>query len=337
MLLSIIVPVYNVKDYLIKCLDSIHQQTFQDYEVIVVDDGSTDGSGKMADDFCADKEKFQVFHKENGGLMSAWKYGVEKAQGEYIGFVDSDDYIASTMYQELCTRAQLRFADIVMCNHYYIREKTGKKELHRNPIQDGYFSGKQLDNIRKYMLPLLGKDYISPSRVTKMLRKSLLLECLKYTDNRISSAEDVNSMVPCMLSCHSLDYVEKPLYYYVKRDTSISHVFREHILDTYEILLDRLNQCLDDCGFDLAEERKGLYNVYGITWANYVYESNLSGKEKRAQLLRVTKDPKYRSAARGISRAQGTIAMIYKWTVQSRCAVLFFWGKRLQEMIVKKW
>ncbi|MBP5622347.1 MAG: glycosyltransferase family 2 protein, partial [Thermoguttaceae bacterium] len=76
MLLSIIVPVYNVKDYVIKCLESIYRQTLQDYEVIVVDDGSTDGSGELVDEYCRDKEQFHVFHKPNGGLMSAWMKGV---------------------------------------------------------------------------------------------------------------------------------------------------------------------------------------------------------------------------------------------------------------------
>lgn len=335
MLLSIIVPVYNVKDYLIRCLESIHAQTFQDYEVIVVDDGSTDGSGELVDSFCADKERFRVYHQENGGVMKAWKRGVTLAQGEYIGAVDSDDAIANNMYSVLSQRALGSSADIVMCNHYYVSENTGKKELHRNPIREGVYSGKRLDDIRRYMLPLLGEDYISPSRVTKLIRKSLLDACFEYSDDRISSADDVNVIVPCLLKCNSLDYVDEPLYYYIKRANSLSHAFRKYYLDTYEILIEKLNQCLDDCGFDLSEERKGLYNVYGITWANYVYESNLSGKEKRAQLLRVTKAPQYRAAARGISRAQGTIAMIYKWTVQSRCAALYFWGKRLQELIIK--
>ena len=236
-MISIIVPVYNVKDYLVRCLESLYAQTYKDYEVIVVDDGSSDESGKIAEEYCRDKPNFHVYHKTNGGLMSAWKYGLEKSKGNYIGFVDSDDYIASTMYEELVNAGFKYDAEIVLCNHYYVNENGTSKILHRNPIKEGFYTGEKLDIIKRKTLPLIGQDYISPSRCNKLIKKNLLQSCLKYTDSRISSAEDVNTIVPCVLKCERFYYVDKALYYYVKRETSISHIFKNHRYDGWLLTL----------------------------------------------------------------------------------------------------
>ena len=249
-MISIIVPVYNVKDYLVRCLESLYAQTYKDYEVIVVDDGSSDESGKIAEEYCRDKPNFHVYHKSNGGPMSACKYGIEKANGDYIGFIDSDDYIAATMYEELVNAAVKYNAEIAFCNHYYVNEKNTSKIIHRNSIEDGFYSGEKLEKIRKKMLPLLGQDYISPSRWSKIIKKELLQSCLKYTDDSVFSGDDVNKIVPCMLKCERFCYVDKPLYYYVQRDGSVSHLFKENILDTYEILISNLLQCVRDFGLE---------------------------------------------------------------------------------------
>ena len=117
--ISIIVPVYNVKDYLLTCLNSIAAQTFTDWECIIVDDGSTDGSGELCDQFAATDPRFQVIHQQNMGLPGARNSGLDVAQGEYIGFVDSDDYIHPEMYQVLLDGILKNGADlsIVFARH----------------------------------------------------------------------------------------------------------------------------------------------------------------------------------------------------------------------------
>ena len=119
---SVIVPVYNVKDYLRQCLDSLAAQTLDELEVLVVDDGSTDGSGAIADDYAARyPERFRVFHKENGGQASARNLALAHARGEYLGFVDSDDWVDQGMYESLYCQASANRLDIVICNmmeHY---------------------------------------------------------------------------------------------------------------------------------------------------------------------------------------------------------------------------
>jgi glycosyltransferase involved in cell wall biosynthesis len=116
--ISIIVPVYNVEKYLEKCLKSILHQIFSDFELILIDDGSTDSSGRICDEYLKRDSRIKVFHKENGGLSSARNYGIEKSTGKYIGFVDSDDYIAKDMYEVLYNNLQRENADVSMCGNY---------------------------------------------------------------------------------------------------------------------------------------------------------------------------------------------------------------------------
>lgn len=100
-LISIIVPIYNTKEYLIRCVKSLQNQTYHHLEIILVDDGSTDGSGEICDKLASEDERIQVIHKENGGSSSARNLGIAQAGGEYIGFVDSDDYVDADMYEKL--------------------------------------------------------------------------------------------------------------------------------------------------------------------------------------------------------------------------------------------
>lgn len=104
-LISVIVPIYNIVEWLPRCVDSIRRQTYRNLEIILVDDGSTDNSGAMAEKFALEDKRIRVFHKENGGSSSARNYGISVARGEYLGFVDSDDYIEPQMYERLLSVA----------------------------------------------------------------------------------------------------------------------------------------------------------------------------------------------------------------------------------------
>ena len=100
-MISVIIPVYNVESYLKRCVDSVRQQTYIDLEIILVDDGSTDDSGKLCDNLAAEDNRIRVIHKENGGASSARNTGIDNAKGEYIGFVDSDDIVSEDLYMHL--------------------------------------------------------------------------------------------------------------------------------------------------------------------------------------------------------------------------------------------
>lgn len=115
--ISIIVPVYKAEPYLRKCIDSILNQTFKDFELILVDDGSPDRCGEICDEYALKDSRIKIIHKENSGRSSARNVGLDIAQGEYIGFVDSDDWIEPDMYEVLYSKAKIESADIIALNY----------------------------------------------------------------------------------------------------------------------------------------------------------------------------------------------------------------------------
>ena len=121
-LLSIIVPVYNVEKYLKECVASLLHQTLKQYEIILVDDGSTDSSGRICDRYASKDSHIRVVHKENGGLSSARNAGLDVAKGRYIGFVDSDDYILPDMYEKLIAELEFTHAEIAICSYFVFTE-----------------------------------------------------------------------------------------------------------------------------------------------------------------------------------------------------------------------
>ena len=128
---SIIVPVYNVEKYLAKCLDSLVSQTLEDVEIIVVDDGSKDNSKQIIDEFQTKyPDKIKSFVKENGGLSDARNFGLDRAIGEYIGFVDSDDYVTAEMFEEMHSLAQKYDAEMVICNLQKVDENRNSSKTY---------------------------------------------------------------------------------------------------------------------------------------------------------------------------------------------------------------
>lgn len=262
MLLSIIVPVYNVKDYLIKCLDSINVQTLQDYEVIVVDDGSTDGSGQMIDAYCEDKPKFHVYHKSNGGLMSAWMLGVTKAVGDYLGFVDSDDYVAKEMFESLCNAAAEYNADIVMCDRYDVVGSQIREPIYDSKsLKEGLYTGSDMEHIKSMVFPLKGVPEITKARWNKIFRRELYLANTKYCECLSKTFEDRYITPPCMFSAQSFYYLKRPLYYYVHREGSNSGMYKPDLLNQIKRLYGVEKQALMD---------KNLMIQYGANW-EYVF------------------------------------------------------------------
>ena len=131
MLLSIIIPIYNAENFINKILDSILIRNFKDYEIILINDGSTDKSGIICDKYAKIDDRIVVLHKENGGVSSARNKGLDIAKGDYIAFVDPDDYIEPNMYKEMIQIAVSKEIDIVSCNYKKI-DLNGKIEFKKS-------------------------------------------------------------------------------------------------------------------------------------------------------------------------------------------------------------
>lgn len=209
-LLSVIIPTYNVEKYLDKCVESIVNQTYKNLEVILVDDGSTDDSGKICDEWTKKDERIKVYHKENGGLSDARNYGIEKSNGIYLSFVDSDDYIDKDMYLNLITGCEKYNKDIGCCNKIRIYKNDLKYE---NKIK----TNKTVKNDESLLLLLLLSD---PSACNKIYKRSLF-DKIRFPKGKLY--EDI-ATIPYIIDAANGMYMDKLNgYYYVQRENSIIH------------------------------------------------------------------------------------------------------------------
>lgn len=214
MKLSIIVPVYKVEKYLDKCIKSILAQTFSDYELILVDDGSPDRCGEVCDEWAEKDARIRVIHKENGGLSDARNVGIDAAQGEYIGFVDSDDYIREDMFEVLAANMEKYEADISMCG--YVDTYEDGRTLGRRETDDStIYIWDRKEAIHQV---LLGK-LLSVHAYTKLYKRRLF-ETVRYPKGRIS--EDAYIIMDILDQVDKAVFTPRTEYYYMHRGDSIN-------------------------------------------------------------------------------------------------------------------
>ena len=206
-LVSIIVPVFNVEKYLEECLDSILNQTYENIEVILVDDGSTDSSGKICDEYLKKDSKIKVFHKTNGGLSDARNYGVENSNGEYIIFVDSDDYLSKYTLEFSIKEIKDAAADILV---FAIKREKEEKEIleYKKNIFNREEGIIELFKGNLYRFSACGKIY-----------KTNIVKKYKFPEGKIH--EDQATTYKYFLDANKIAYIDYVGYIYYKRENSI--------------------------------------------------------------------------------------------------------------------
>ncbi len=222
--ISIIVPVYNTEEYLECCLDSILSQDFTDYELILVDDGSTDGSGAICDRYAKSHAQIRCIHQPNGGHTCARQNGFLASHGDYITFVDSDDWLAPGMYSHMCQIAMETHADIVHCNFTAVMPH--KEELCAVPFPPGLYDKKQLIQTVYPSMVYTGvyfKFGIAPRLTNKLFIRSLIEKYLFLVPHDIVVGEDGPVTYGAMLGASSVYFCEESYYYYRSNPTSLCH------------------------------------------------------------------------------------------------------------------
>lgn len=221
-MISIIIPVYNTETYLRQCLDSILGQTIKDIEMICVDDGSTDQSPRILDDYASLDGRVKVIHKENGGLVSARKTGLKAATGEYIGYVDSDDWIEADMYEKLLEALTNGRADIVMCGRFEDTGDTYRKVWHGIPA--GMYDKKALTE-KVYPNMIVNDAFfewgIFPGVWDKLFRRECLEPFQIGVDERLTMGEDAVCVYPALLHAECIGILDECLYHYRQRPASM--------------------------------------------------------------------------------------------------------------------
>lgn len=246
MKLSIIAPVYNTQSYVDDCIKSVVNQTFKDFEFILVDDGSTDRSGKMCDEWAEKDARIRVFHKANGGLMSAWKYGVARAKGEYIGFVDSDDWIDKNMFEVMVSTIEREKCDLV-CTALQRNYEDGTVSLYPINLKEGLYDRSNIINDffpKLFISREIHNRLIAPNRVTKIFKREKLIRISENCNDEVSIGEDLVATFNYLQICDSIYFIGDfyPYHYRINADSMIQK-FDE---SKYE-KIKKLRACLLDC------------------------------------------------------------------------------------------
>ncbi len=219
---SVIVPVYNTEPYLRQSLDSLVNQTLQDLEIICVDDGSTDGSSEILDEYAAQYANKNGIHNYHGGVVSARRSGEAIADGEYIGYMDSDDWTEPEMYQQLYQCAVDSRAELVTSGSYW--EGNYTSEVY-DGVEGGFYGEEKIQNLRENTIYCVRKKEVGlrVSLCYKLFSKKLLERILFRVPEDIHIGEDKMQMLACILECRSAYVLKKAFYHYRINPTSATH------------------------------------------------------------------------------------------------------------------
>lgn len=280
--ISVIVPVYGVEKYIQKCIESLVNQTFKDIEIIIVDDGTKDNSIKIIEDNFHDS-RIKIFHKKNGGLASARNYGIEVSKGEYLFFVDSDDYLDLDCLSDMYSKIKKDKTDMVICDYYKLYEDGSKEHIKIIPFYD--------ENNPKCSVISM------PGAVCKLTKRSRYKQYdIKFLENHYF--ED-NAIMPFLCAtCKSFSYIEKPYYYYLQRDGSILN--KEEYDPKWEDIYDSLDFLYDK--FEKSALLKEFHQELEYIYIEYLlhaslrfldYQEGLKNIKKTSQIMK-EKFPKWR-------------------------------------------
>lgn len=272
--ISIIVPIYNVEKFLLTCIQSILSQTYQDFELILVDDGSPDGSPQICDECAKADNRIKVVHKQNGGSVSACNRGLELASGEYICFIDGDDFIAED-YLSALVSALKEDTDMVCmnCIRYWNEEK---HDLHRiNMLPAGEYTvdesilGRIINNNGNY------KKLVANSRWGKLIRADIVKKYAPYCSEQVSYGEDFQLIIGSLLGSKKIIVLDEYKYYYRFNDASIVNTYKKDLWRKTNLLFDAIQNIpgVTDIGnFEVQFNTEFLLYVNGCIKNEFFYK-----------------------------------------------------------------
>ncbi len=310
---SIIIPAYNIAGYLERCLDSILAQSYQDYEVILVDDGSTDTTAAIADTYAAKDSRIQVIHKENEGVSIARNVGIGKAQGNFFLFFDGDDFVEPDCIFELITEMQDHKYDMIIYGYYryFSKEKTEiclprfqKQDYKKEQIIEQLlpaFIGLSYQNVTDWIAHREGALYVeNPALWRTMISADLIRDNHLMFDKNLRVGEDTIFICQCLSYAESCHVLQKCYYYLVTRETSTIYQYEKNSLAKLEgkqkLLAARQNLTEDireRCGVDIADTWQGtvLMSVMELAFLLSRKNENYKWEQRYELFLQYTKNP----------------------------------------------
>ena len=284
-LISIIIPVYNVERYMRKCIDSVLTQTYKNLEIILIDDGSTDNSGQICDEYAKKDTRIKVIHQTNAGVSAARNTGLKVVTGEYIGFVDSDDYIKPQMYETMLNAIIRNQANMAMCGIIDIYENGTIRPTKFCNDKDYLY-----DNYKKWIRDFINYGSYEVS-CNKLFHRNLLKDL--YFDTTLKRAEDVNWVCEVTFRPIKIIYCHVQFYYYLSRNSSAVHQkkieYFENEFTVWEKILQKIkNSKLNDLLPDI--KNKVANRAYKLAVLIILYDVNSKYQERLEHLQRLFKD-----------------------------------------------
>lgn len=228
-MISIIVPVYNIKAYIEECIVSLMKQTYQNLEIILVDDGSTDGSGEICDNYAKKDNRIVALHKENGGLSDARNYGMDRAHGSFFAFVDGDDWVHSQMYELMMDVLEAWQADVVACWFEQSDEIFARRQYSQDELNIKLLTGSDaLSDIETPLVVAWNKLY-----------KRKVFENIRYPKGKLHEDEYIIHKI--FYRCRRVAMIDKPLYFYrIRNDSIVAKMTPIRLENALEALADRV-------------------------------------------------------------------------------------------------
>ncbi len=327
--ISVIVPVYKAEAYLSQCVESILGQTFSDLELLLIDDGSPDASGAMCDRFAEMDSRVRVIHKENGGVSTARNAGLDAATGEYIAFVDSDDWIEPDMYAAIMEKVVEFGCDVVLCD--CVKDSPGQSIPYTHPIRSGFYDRAALET--EYFSHLLMMENVEyPATISNCLllfRRELAADVRYLAGVRYS--EDLLFGAEILYRAQSFFYMKGQLFYhYIMNPGSATHRFVADKWQDYRKLHRGIRASFGSCtNFDFTRQIDlcllfFLYNAVG----DILKAKQLSCTVRAGKIHRILEDDavlemfgRLKISSLPISKKQRAITLLYKkrWAIRLLC------------------
>lgn len=298
---SVVVPIYKVEPYLKKCVDSILGQTYKDFELILVDDGSPDRCPEICDNYAARDERVRVIHKENGGLVSARNTGIAAATGEYICYVDGDDWVSTDLLETLVTEG-LKNDNPDMVIYGFSKVFPDREETYLTELPEGLYNKAQLtQQVYPYMMYDNRKPFctglIFPVAWNKIYRREFLLQHY-CTDLRIRMGEDNAFVYECIWFADTVSICNKALYFYNQMNvTSMVHSYDAGRFENNRYLTNYLEERLG--GLDpVLDEQINAFKAYWLIMA--VFHEVKSGRPTKVAAAHIKTKLKENKTLKGI-------------------------------------
>lgn len=304
-LVSVIVPVYNIEPYLSECVESILRQTYRSLQILLVDDGSTDGCPSLCDRFAEEDSCVKVIHRDNGGLSAARNTGLDASKGEFVVFVDGDDWIDSDIIERAVAAAEKNQADAVMWS--YMREY-GNRSLPKFTYgtEETLCVGEECRELFRRMVGPLDEETAKPQNLdvlssvcTKLYRRGAL-EGIRFLPTSVIGTEDTLFNLTFFSAVRRVYYLPVCAYHYRKNNaTSITHSYSADFLErrlNFFRCVSELTEPLSDDRLRQAHQNRRAIDLLGVG-LNICRKNNLSTREKREELLKALSTPEYGGAA----------------------------------------